>query len=447
MQMMHLYFGLLDQRKSLDLYDPALTITLQEKGVRVTDNGNTANRLQPTSQLLPKDIDSRTQAVREKLKEAMYKRYYKWYHPVDAYRSNSKRLEAQRKDFQFSYLLGMQQVFHPALADTRVLQKIIYSFPDVTAAQKEKHYKKVSQYIRQVIKRLMGTVAYNLLTKLSTRATATIDKPQVTEPQQKWQWCDDPTYHLLECLIGGVQHTIPLQQADQDPSFIVEQELKYYRELKQGDWPRFEKTLEWWQSKPVQENLPCLSQVATAFLSCKPSTGNLECDFGSLNDVISPRRASLGQGVVEIEMMLKLNKHLFLSNPTLVIELPNLNWQKYIPDRPFNPMERLWENEDEDSDDAEATTTDSRSDDGSNLAEELVDVVEEHSESEENVSEEEEEVDLDDSEVVPGTQQQWEDTQKAILDSQETCEILLPCSPKAKTKTLWIRKSFFWRGK
>jgi hypothetical protein len=80
MQMMHLYFGLLDQRNSLVLYDPALTITLQEKGVHVTDNGNTADRLQPTSQLLPKDIDPRTQAGREKLKEAMYKRYYKQYH-------------------------------------------------------------------------------------------------------------------------------------------------------------------------------------------------------------------------------------------------------------------------------------------------------------------------------------------------------------------------------
>jgi hypothetical protein len=75
MQMMHLYFGLLDQRNSLDLYDPALTITLQEKGVHVTDNGNNANRLKPTSQLLPKDIDPRTQALREKLKEAMYKCY------------------------------------------------------------------------------------------------------------------------------------------------------------------------------------------------------------------------------------------------------------------------------------------------------------------------------------------------------------------------------------
>jgi len=50
--------------------------------------------------LLPKDIDPRTQAVREKLKEAMYKHYYKRYHPVDAYCSNSKRLEAQRKDFR-----------------------------------------------------------------------------------------------------------------------------------------------------------------------------------------------------------------------------------------------------------------------------------------------------------------------------------------------------------
>ncbi len=93
----------------------------------------------------------------------------------------------------------------------------------------------------------------------------------------------------------------------------------------------------------------------------------------------------------------------------------DFNFVSFVSDKPFNPMERLWENEDEDSVDAEATNTDSRLDDGSNLTEELVDVVEEHSESEENVCEEEEEEDLeDDSEVVPKTQQQWEDTQKTL---------------------------------
>jgi hypothetical protein len=55
--------------------------------------------------------------------------------------------------------------------------------------------------------------------------------------------------------------------------------------------------------------------MACALLACHPSSGGLEYDFGLLKDVLKARRASLGQGFIEIEMMMKLNKGMFSSCP------------------------------------------------------------------------------------------------------------------------------------
>jgi len=46
----------------------------------------------------------------------------------------------------------------------------------------------------------------------------------------------------------------------------------------------------------------------------------------------------LGQGFVEIEMMMKLNKNMFSSCPEKVVKLPNDKWKDYIPKRP-EPIE------------------------------------------------------------------------------------------------------------
>jgi hypothetical protein len=57
----------------------------------------------------------------------------------------------------------------------------------------------------------------------------------------------------------------------------------------------------------------------------------------------------------------------------------------------------------------------------------------------------ESDIDPNNSQVVLGTPP-WKmisNTQVAVIDSQETCELLLQSSPKAKAKNFWIRKSNF----
>jgi hypothetical protein len=107
------------------------------------------------------------------------------------------------------------------------------------------------------------------------------------------------------------------------PYKVVKNEIEHYKNIGREKWPKFEETLEWWSSKDIRHHLPCLSQVASALLACRPSSGRLECDFGLLKDVLSPRRALPGQGYVEVELFLRLNKHLMFADPANVPQLPN----------------------------------------------------------------------------------------------------------------------------
>jgi hypothetical protein len=59
----------------------------------------------------------------------------------------------------------VQQVFHPALCNLKLIRKIINSFPDVTALEKEKHFNNVSNYIWKLVTQMMEQAAYDILTK------------------------------------------------------------------------------------------------------------------------------------------------------------------------------------------------------------------------------------------------------------------------------------------
>ena len=107
---------------------------------------------------------------------------------------------------------------------------------------------------------------------------------------------------------------------------------------------------KWWGMKSQRDLLPCLSEVALAFLANKTSAGGLECDLGGINDVIAPKQFSLRAGLIEVNMFLKMNKHLLCSDVSEVVKL-DLQWESFIPKRPAMSE---YDTNDEDKDDIEA---------------------------------------------------------------------------------------------
>ena len=92
--------------------------------------------------------------------------------------------------------------------------------------------------------------------------------------------------------------------------------------------------------------MPYLVEAIATLLASKLGSGGLECDFGSLNDIITPNRSSLGKGFAEGSMMLKLNKHLMPYDPEELILLDNSDWKNHIPKRPSFDEELQIENDD-----------------------------------------------------------------------------------------------------
>ncbi len=114
-------------------------------------------------------------------------------------------------------------------------------------------------------------------------------------------------------------------------------------------WPESAELCKWWA---CQTSMPCLMQAALAILANKPSLGGLECDLGSLSDVLAPKQSSLRAGLVEINMFLKINKHLILTNPAEVAPLDKkMNWENNIPKRPVMALYDGGEEEEKEKED------------------------------------------------------------------------------------------------
>jgi hypothetical protein len=87
--------------------------------------------------------------------------------------------------------------------------------------------------------------------------------------------------------------------------------------------------LKWWTRH--EQHFPCLRVVAFAVNGFLPGSGGLECDIGSFKDIITAKRSRLSSPVIEVLMMIKLNKTLNTSNTNEIPRLSDDMWGRHWP--------------------------------------------------------------------------------------------------------------------
>ncbi|CAK9233895.1 unnamed protein product [Sphagnum troendelagicum] len=253
----------------------------------------------------------------------------------------------EETDFKFSYLIDAQSMLYPPMTSGKILAKLINATNidrlDIPVgwtqeSLQKQHFVFMNQFIWNKIRCLAKTVATPIMLKKQQMAGST-PTGRLKRPAKRVK-----TLELLSAALDIVADDDTKDVNGSGECFetaaqMVNAEVQILKGI--GDetniklWPESAKLCKWWAR---QTNMPCLMQATMAILANKPSSGGLECDLGSLLDVLAPKRPSLRADLVEINMFLEINKHLIPTNPTEVVLLDkkmNLSWENNIPKRPI----------------------------------------------------------------------------------------------------------------
>jgi hypothetical protein len=316
-----------------------------------------------------------TREARKFLGKAMSERYFKQYHPILAfhqpkkiYGNNLGRPMLQKNvleeiDFKFLYLIDTQSMLYPPMTSGKILAKLInatnidrLNIPIgwTQESLQKQHFVFVNQFIWNKIRCLAETVAAPIVIKKKQMAGNTLaGRLERSAKRVK-------TLELLSAALDIVADDDKKDVNGSGECFettaqMVNAEVQVLKGI--GDetnielWPESTELCKWWAR---QTSMPCLMQAALAILANKPSSGGFECNLGSLSDVLAPKRSSLCAGLVEINMFLKINKHLIPTNLTEVALLDkkmNLSWENNIPKRPVMALYDGGEEEEKEEED------------------------------------------------------------------------------------------------
>jgi hypothetical protein len=270
----------------------------------------------------PHLLDTRTQNVRKVLRGAMIDRFYCRYHPIRAFR-NSRLIygvqgvgdsltpvvlvtKVDAANLHHSYLMDMQVMLYPSLQNGALLQKMVYVLPI------EDH--EVPN----------GWTVEHIVAKQRPNAVQQSDNSNEEPPAKR-----PKTLDRLSVLLNRAPNE---QKEANTPETVAKGEIDKFRGMEAQVHPN--EFCTWWGSQHQFDVMPALSQVALALFANKVSSGGLECDIGSMNDMIAPKRSTLRAGLIEVNMFLKLNSNLYrCMDPSEVTNL-DCKWESMIPTRP-----------------------------------------------------------------------------------------------------------------
>ncbi len=204
----------------------------------------------------------------------------------------------EETDFKFSYLIDAQSMLYPPMASGKILVKLINATNidrldnHVGWTQEnlqKQHFVFVNQFIWNKIRCLAETVAAPIVLKKQQMARST-PAGRLERPAKRVK-----TLELLSSALDIMANDDKKDVNGSGECFetaaqMVNAEVQILKGI--GDetniklWPESAELCKWWA---CQRSMPCLMQAAMAILANKPSLGGLECDLGSLSDVLAPK--------------------------------------------------------------------------------------------------------------------------------------------------------------
>ncbi|KAH9534602.1 hypothetical protein CY35_17G013300 [Sphagnum magellanicum] len=303
-----------------------------------------------------------TREARMLLGKAMYERYFKRYHlilalcqPKKIFSNNLGRPMLlknvlEETDFKFSYLIDAQT----KLINATNIDRLDIPVGWTQESLQKQHFVFVNQFIWNKIKCVVETIAASIMLKKQQMAGSTLAR-RLERPAKRVK-----TLELLSAAFDIVADDDKKDVNGSGERFktttqMVNVEVQILKgigaETNIELWLELAELSKWWAH---QTSMPCLMQATLAIPANKPSSGGLECDLGSPSDVLAPKRLSLRAGLVEINMFLKINKHLILMNSAEVALLEKkMNWENNIPKRPVMALYDGGEEEEKEEEDTD----------------------------------------------------------------------------------------------